>query len=505
MDFLDPIKKKKHTRRLFTGYVLVAIAVTLAATILIYYAYGFGVTKQGDLVQKGLVFVSSQPSGAQLRVDGTRVNDTNTKLNLAAGSYNLDISRDGYSNWRRTIQIEGGSVDHYVYPFLFPKDFKTTDMKTYEADPHLTTQSPDRRWLVVQPSVDDETKFEAFDLANNQETVGTPTTFKVAPDLVTASSSPVAWEVVEWSNNNRHILFKRSFTAAETADEKKSEYILVDRQRPEGSYNLSRKLSVDASVSKVTLLDKKSDSYYIHNTSTETLATATLGDTTLNPVLKDVLSFKSHGKDTIVYVTSKDAPKDKVLAKVYNGSNEYTLRAIQQSDLYMLDAARFDGDWYMVVGSRAESRAFIYKNPVAQISSSKSKKAGSLFALRVTDPANVSFSANAQYIALQGAEAFHVYDIDREQAYRYTARYKVDAPQPKAPWMDGNRFSYVSGGKQVVFDYDNLNKHTLVSASPVYQSAFDRDYEYLYAFAPRADGQQGVVLTTTSLRTENDL
>lgn len=502
MDFLDPKKRRNHTIRLFTGYVLVAIAITLAATILIHYAYGFGVTRKGDLVQKGLVFVSSQPSGAQLHVNGVRANDTNTKLNLTAGQYDLDISRQGYNSWKRTIQVEGGSVNHYVYPLLFPTNLKPANIKAYEADPVLTTQSPDRRWLVVRPTADDETLFETFDLSKNQETVGTPESFKINPQLLTESSTPAQTKVIEWSNNNRHILFKRSYTAT---GEQKSEYILVDRQRPEGSYNLSRELSIDANEIDITLLDKKPDTYYLHNVSTGVLTRASLGDPTQTPVLKDVVAFKSHGKDTVVYVTAKDAPEGKVSAKVYDNGKEYTLRTIKSSDKYLLDAARFDGDWYIVAGSKAEGRVIVYKNPVAQLSRENTKKAGSVFSLRVTDPNNVSFSANAQYIALQGSKSFHVYDIDREQAFQYRIKYAIDEPQLKAPWMDGNRFSYVSGGKQVVFDYDNLNRRTLVPASSVYESAFDRDYEYLYTFAPRADGQQGVVLTATPLRTEADL
>ncbi len=501
MDFLDPKKRRWHTVRLFTGYVLVTIAIGLAATILIYLAYGFGVTRQGDLVQKGLVFVSSQPSGAQLFVDDKRANDTNTKLNLAAGSYGLKISREGYSDWQRRIQVDGGSVSHFVYPFLFPSDLQTTDIKKYEDNPRLTTQSPDRRWIVVQLAAQ-ESQFEVFDLSKNQDSVGTATDFNVQTSLLTQTATPATWEVVEWSTNNRHILFKRSYTQDNV---QKAEYILVDRQRPEGSYNLSRELNIDAMVSDLSLLDKKPDNYYIHNRTEKTISTASLSDTQPKQVLKDALAFKAHGKDVIVYVTDKDAPEGIVYAKVYSKEREYTLRTLQRSDTYLLDAARFDGKWYVVAGSKTSGRAFIYEDPIDQINQREDKKAGALFSLRVPNPIDVSFSANAQFIALQGSTRFHVYDIDREQAFRYTSRFPLDAPQPYASWMDGNRFTYVSGGKQVVFEYDNANRRTLVPASITYASSFDRNYEYLYTFVQPSDGQPGITLTAAPLRTPDDL
>lgn len=502
MDFLDPKKRRRHTIQLFTGYILVAIAILLATTILVYYAYGFGVTRQGDLVQKGLVFVSSQPSGAELYVSGKRVNNTNTKLNLAAGSYTLDIKRNGYRDWHRSIEVEGGSVDHFVYPFLFPKELKPQTVKNYDSTPQLTTQSPDRRWLVVRPGADKELQFDVFDLSRNQDEVGTPLSFTIPQTLVTASATPAQWEALEWSNNNRHILFKRTYSEGQT---QKAEYILVDRQRPEGSYNLSREFAIDAETTDITLLDKKPDAYYIHNRSTGALARATLDNRTPENILSDVTAYKSHGSDVIVYTTAKDAPEGTVTAKLLYGEKEYTLRNLAASDTYLLNAARFDGDWYIVAGSQAENRVFIYKDPVAQINGNKDKKAGAQFSLRVDKPVDVSFSANAQFIALQNGKSVHVYDIDHEAAYRYKLRYSLEQPQVKMAWMDGNRFTYASNGKQVAFDYDNSNPRTLVPASSTYESAFDRNYEYLYTFTSRSDGQAGISLNATPLRTENDL
>lgn len=502
MDFLDPKKRRRNTIQLFIGYALVATAIALATAILIYYAYGFGVNRQGDLVQKGLVFVSSQPSGATLSVNGKRVNNTNTKLNLNAGDYTLAIKRDGYADWHRTIQVDGGDVSHYVYPFLFPKELKPQQVKTYDANPRLTTQSPDRRWLVVQPFTDDETKFDVFDLSRGQEEVGVATPFIVQQALITASTTPTQWKVLEWSNNNRHILFKRFYTADGM---EKSEYILIDRQRPEGSYNLSRELKIDAATTDLTLLDKKPDTYYLHDKTNGELNSASLEDTAPKKVLSGVVAFKSHGKDTIVYVTAKNAPEGKVFARLHDGDQEYTLRTLSVSDTYLLNAARFDGSWYVVAGTKAENRAFIYKDPALQIVRGKDKKAGALFALRVDSPRDVSFSANAQFIALQNGKAFHVYDIDNEQAYRYNAKSPIDTPQLKAAWMDGNRFTYVSNGKQFVFDYDNINHRTLVPASATFEAAFDRNYEYLYTFTVRADGQPGLALNATPLRTAADL
>jgi hypothetical protein len=66
MDFLDPKRKKSHHKRLFIGYLLMAVAVAMGTLILLFSAFGYGVDrKTGDVIQNGTVFVDSQPGGSK--------------------------------------------------------------------------------------------------------------------------------------------------------------------------------------------------------------------------------------------------------------------------------------------------------------------------------------------------------------------------------------------------------------------------------------------------------
>src|SRR3546814_398463 len=140
MDFLDPKKRRQHSIQLMIGYALVAIALALFTALLIYYSYGFGVNRKGELVQRGLVFVSSQPTGSQLYVDDKRANDTNTKLNLSNGQHKLVIAREGYHDWANSVDIVGSSVNRLDYPFLIPKKLTTESVKTYDTQPQLRSE-----------------------------------------------------------------------------------------------------------------------------------------------------------------------------------------------------------------------------------------------------------------------------------------------------------------------------------------------------------------------------
>ncbi len=117
MDYLDPKKRSRHTIILMVGYVLVGVAIVIGTLVLLYQAYGFGLNKNGKVIQNGLFFFSSQPHPAQIYVNGALKSvKTNTRLSLPAGVYEVTLRRDGYRDWRRTIALEGGSVEQFRLP-----------------------------------------------------------------------------------------------------------------------------------------------------------------------------------------------------------------------------------------------------------------------------------------------------------------------------------------------------------------------------------------------------
>src|SRR4051794_34387595 len=102
MDYLDTKKQFRHHLTLMFGYLLIAVAITMSALILLYQAYGFGVTKNGTVVQSGLIFFSSHPNPAAIYVNGAKQPAaTNTRLELPSGIYKVKISRANYRDWQR--------------------------------------------------------------------------------------------------------------------------------------------------------------------------------------------------------------------------------------------------------------------------------------------------------------------------------------------------------------------------------------------------------------------
>jgi hypothetical protein len=483
MDYLDPKKQFRHRIIMLVGYVLIAIAITIATLVLLYQAYGFGIGKNGTVIQNGLTFFSSQPHPANIYINNQIESvTTNTRLALPAGIYHIKLTRTGYRGWQRSIELDGGSVEHFDYPFLFPTTLTNKKIHPFAAAPGLFTQSPDRRWLLVE-TPGSMTNFEVYDLKNPTKT---PTDISLPANLLTKATTSESWLLEEWADDNQHVVLQHNYGG-------KTEFILVDHTNPTQSLNLNTTLS--SSPTKLTLNNKKYDRYYLYDAPTGVLQTASLQTPAAAPVQQHVLAYQSYGTGTLLYVTSSGAPAGKVLAKLAIGGHTYTIHSFPAGTTYLVDLTKYGNTLYVAAGAGSEDKVYIYEDPVGQLNAFPKQGLAPAQVLHVKAPAYLSFSSNAQFIVTENANQFGIYDIENTKGYSYTVNQPLDAPQVHASWMDGDRLTYVSGGKLVVFDYDNANHQTLMPASSPYLPAFGPDYKNVFALAPGAAGQLDLIQT----------
>ncbi|MDB5170397.1 MAG: hypothetical protein JWO35_91 [Candidatus Saccharibacteria bacterium] len=486
MDYLDPKQQSRHQIILFVGYGCIAIAIAIATLVLVYQAYGFGLDRKGTVIQNGLTFFSSQPNPATITVNGVvSKSKTNSRLVLPENIYQVVLSRDGYRNWERTIQVDGGSVRHFDYPMLFPKTLTTKKIDTFSAAPGVATQSPDRRWLMTQQA-GSITSFNSYDLKNPTKAA----TAVTVPDTVLSkpTTGQESWRFSEWADDNVHLVLEHVY-------DDKSEYVLINRENPEQSINLNTTIS--GTFTKLTLNNRKFDQYYVHDTASGALQTASLQLTTPTALLPQVLAYKSYGDNTVLYASTADSPAGKVVIRLRVGDKTYDLRTLPAGTTYLLDLTKYDNNLYVVLGASSQNKLFIYKDPIGQLVNEERHSLSPAQVLHVVAPNYLSFSSSAQYIVAENGTQFGVYDIENEKGYNYTAKQPLDAPAAHATWMDGNRLTYVSGGKMTVFDYDYTNHQSLMAASSTYLSAYAPDYKFIYALTPGSGAGQFDLMQTS--------
>lgn len=490
MDYLDPEKRRRHHRIMMVGYLLIAVVILGVTYLLINLTYGYARGKDGQIIQNGFVYLSSRPASAQIYLDDKLYKaQTNTRMILPAGRYTVRLVRDGYRTWQRSVTVAGGDVQHFDYPFLVPTTLTTTSLHAYPAAPGLVTQSPDQRWLLVQQA-GSSTAFDLYDLKNPAKA---PVSLTLPGSVVTAGKSQ-SWKLVEWADDNRHVLLEHLHDGAR-------EFVVVDRAQPAQSVNLNTLFA--AAPSAVSLHNKKYDQYYLYQAGRQLLQTASLGAPTPRDYLQNVLAYKPYGSDTVLYASDQGAGKGRATVRLQVGDRNYLVRDIAASPVYLLEMASYNGQLYVAAGSQAENRLYVYKDPAGQLDAKPDLKPVPLRALRLKAPTYVSFSKNAQFIMTEAGSAVAVYDIKNANSYNYELKTPLDPPQKHLYWMDGDRLAYVGHGAAIMLDYDHTNVQVLMSAAPAYPLAFAPDYKYIYALSSAAHKQYN--LTQTALLTPADL
>lgn len=487
MDFLDPNKKRSNKIKLYLGYVLIAIAISMGATVLLFANAGYRLDGEGNVTQNGLLFVNSRPSGADVYVEGVYSKQkknakTDTKFDLREGRYRVTLQKDGYRSWQRELSVEGGSVERLAYPLLFPDKLESTDMKTYSSAPKIVSSSPDRKWIIVQQPEN----FLNFDVFNAGEPEKPPTTFTIPSGVLSAAKGAQSLEVIEWSSDNTNILVKHVF-------DDQTEFVVLNKDKPDASINVN--VLTGQKPFEVTLKDRKIDQLYLHMAPDGLLQTIDIKSRALTPLVVKTFEYKSHGDDMLVYVAPSSSNPEVVSVRLKTNDKDYELRELPANTTYVTDVARFDNAWYVVAGAASDNKVYVYKDPLNVLTSANPKKSMFARTLRINNPQEVSFSANARMIAAQSDQEFAVFDAETDRQYRYKINDTFDTDRP-AEWMDGHRLATSTAGAVLIFDFDGINQQKLMPINAKTDVMFDRDYENAFTLAPSSqDGKTALVKT----------
>ena len=493
MEFLDPANERRSRVMLFIEYGLVAIAITFASLILLYWSYGFSLNREGEVQQNGLVFISSDPQGASITLNGeVSTNQSNARLSLESGKYDIKVSLAGYRDWQHSVTVDGSDIQRLDYLKLIPETLKTTEVEKFDKAPLLASQSPNRRWLVIKDAIT-PALFSVFDFRNPES----PNIIQItlSETAFTAGDGENTWKAVEWSSDNRHVLLQHTYSIAGVVA---TEYIVFDRTSSEQSRNLTTQLKLTADETP-QFFDKQSNQFYVYNMATKVLRSTDLDGQEIVAATENVIDYKTYGNDTVLYVTEKITTDGIIqrFATFKNGEDQMQLRQLSAptaNGTYLLDVAKYSNTWYIVVGETAGRGVYVFKNPLSQkLLDDKMPKPWRF--LRRNNPTNVSFSSNARFLLVQSGQDCTVYDAENVITRQFSIDQPLQPPDANIRWMDGFHLTYTSQGKSHLIDFDKRNHQVLVPILPEYTPFFVPNNDYIFTLAPTA---QGTSLTSTS-------
>lgn len=88
-------------------FLLTLVVVGSIGTFLAFYARGYRLDlKTFKFAPNGILVVRSDPEAAQIFVDGELKTATNATISLSPGTYDVEVKKDGYSTWKKTLVVE---------------------------------------------------------------------------------------------------------------------------------------------------------------------------------------------------------------------------------------------------------------------------------------------------------------------------------------------------------------------------------------------------------------
>ena len=155
MAFIRLVKTYQKILAALFGILFVVVGKTVALRWAKGYRFNF--SKQGPtMAGTGLLVASSDPKGAQVYLNGKLTTATDDTLNLPPGSYEVEIKKDGFLAWKKTLEVTAELVTQTTAK-LFPSVPNLTPLTfTGAKDPY---PSPDGQKIVYRVAeADNEAK-----------------------------------------------------------------------------------------------------------------------------------------------------------------------------------------------------------------------------------------------------------------------------------------------------------------------------------------------------------
>ena len=110
-----------HMKKVVLTIIVLVLLIVATVGVILYgkgYQFSF-INGKADLSSTGLLVATSSPDSAQVIINGHLTTATNNKINLAPGSYDVKIFKQGYYPWQKKVNIDKGVVTK-ADALLFP-------------------------------------------------------------------------------------------------------------------------------------------------------------------------------------------------------------------------------------------------------------------------------------------------------------------------------------------------------------------------------------------------
>lgn len=477
-----PSKKIELIKRIAV-YVAMTLSVLIIVSglILILLGYRFD-TDNGRVEQGGLVQFATIPTGATVEVDGKVISSrTPTKSSVIAGSHEFVMWREGYQTWRKTVNVEAGTLLWLTYPRLVPTIKTVVPVAQYGAL-HASLATADGQDMLIQTDAAIPS-FELVDLRADEVKSTIITIPATAYSDATTPDVSHTFTLDQWDADGRYVLVQHRYGDT-------SEWLVVDSQDVTKTINMTTLFDIDISSPKFS--GTSGNMLYVMSGSDIRKLDLSAG-TISRSLVAGVTSFDLFETNVVTYVGVDQTDATKRVVGLYReGDNiPHVLRSVASADdvpLHISTARYFNQDYVAIAeGNTVDIMSGSY--PASDDLESDSLRAYGSFSTKSAID-HLFFSPAGEYVMAQSDASFSTFDI--EHKLMSTSAIASDVTEAIRPlqWLDDNYVWSDYAGNVSLREFDGGNGGTINPVIVGQDVTLSQSGRYLYSMGKNDTGFQ---------------
>lgn len=463
-------KNKELIKRMFiySGMVLsVIFLVTMVTLSVLGFRFNLG---NGEIEQYSFLRFGSAPSGAKVTIDGVAISSrTPNKSSVKPGQYLVEMKKDGYADWSKTINITKGTIRWLNYALFVPKTLLVEPIADY-AEIFSSVASPTRRSFLLQYRADSPI-FDLVDLSLNEP----KTTNLILPPTVYSGSELIdtihKYDIFKWDGSGRYALIRHSY-------DEKFEWLVIDTQNISLSKNITRNFAIN--IDDIDFAGTSGNSFFM--TDSGDLRKLDLAASTISgPLVSNVNSMNVYGQNIVAFVGNASLDSTQIIGLYRDGDEtSYAVQTISNinSDPVRAIAFRYFNEDFIAYSVGKNVNIFGGTYPTSVADSETSMKLVTSF--EVDGKINqFDFSHSGEFLLVRSDSSIYTYDLEHQSLMSSKAGC-TDNPRSLG-WLNDNYLWSTCNDSLVIREFDGENSHTINKALMGQAVALTHNGKYIYS------------------------
>lgn len=473
-------KQRRQSLKVIFSEAIMVLAVIVTVVILALIVSGYWLNSDFKVERQGMLQIYSAPTGATVEIDGKAsswLQRTNTSKVLSSGEHTIGLTREGYDSWSKTINISEGLLYRLHYPRLFLKDRLVEDMLDISGSV-LATVSPNREQLLL---TNNTTEWLTINLNNEKlepKKLDIASFFSSVSLAEGADAGLFSGEILEtsWDYDGTHVLFK-------VRSGENIEWVLLDVKNPKNTINLTQEFGDN--FSQIEILDNSATNLLV--VQNNNLKKIDVPGKLISAVLVEgVTDFDHYGNELVFSALNQPEEAGVTPDNENTESSEFGI-AEQQKPYYV---------GYFKIGDHKLSR-LAYTDSPAKVAISKFYDndyitiiMDSTLSLYKKDdfeeilseglsfsPQDIKVGYEGEFVVAYSAKNLATLDMESTKIREWSIE------NESFGWIDPNMIYTVSDGELIVYDFDGLNRRSLVKNVSTHFPAIIVSDRWMYYFS----------------------